>query len=491
MSDFDIDIAGLLNDVLDEKPIVLPEDQPATPEEVTTVVKATEPDATDDILGNIMNEIADEMVDEQLGVITTAPTPTPDSPEAIEEEVTQCVSNGLSTEDVLKGIIAEGLDGDLTQEEHDEVVAASAKLTDGTSLYPEHSWADGMTPEQYEAGKAERSDGADGATVPEATEVSEHVFSTPTDEGVTVPIPTFTSDEIAENLDIRNFATLVTLNTARWHAKVKDHKAAKDAADASGADAEAFEARKKLLVGADEKLRAVHKAIDAARSEHYRLTLPWSTVGVNDQGKRSGGRLMPNTLFMEYTTAMARCKMDMDTKLTVFEQAYPTLVTIAEHNLGTAFDPSEYPNPSSIRGHFRLSFDFNPIPVGSDFKGLQDAQIQKLGTALESKTRTMLENAMQDAWKQLYESVQHAHSRLSNPDAMFHSTLITKLQDHATMLKHLNATGDARMEEVRKLVEDKLTKHDAKDVRDDDALRKRLSGDAAAIVKRMEEIADA
>jgi hypothetical protein len=304
-------------------------------------------------------------------------------------------------------------------------------------------------------------------------------------------MPTFTSDEIAEELDIRNFATLVTLNTARWHAKVKDNKAAKDAADASGADAEAFEARKKLLVGADEKLRAVHKAIDLARTEHYRLTLPWSTVGVNDQGKRSGGRLMPNTLFMEYTTAMARCKADMDAKLAVFEQAYPTLVTIAQQNLGSAFDPAEYPNPSSIGAHFRLSFDFNPIPVGSDFKGLQDAQIQKLGTALENKTRTMLENAMQDAWKRLYESVQHAQARLSNPDAMFHSTLVTKLQDNAQMLKHLNATGDAGMEEVRLLVENKLTKWDAKDIRDDDALRKRLAGEAAAIVKRMEEIADA
>ncbi len=455
MSDFDADIAGLLNDVLDDKPVVLPEDQPATPEEVTVAVQATAPDETDDILGDFLNEIADE----QVAVITTAPTPAPDSPEAIEAEVTQCVSQELSTEDVLKGIVAEGLE---------QVAEVNA-----------------------DAGELETTDGADGATVPASPEVSEHVFSEPTDEGVTVPIPTFTSDEIAENLDIRNFATLVTLNTARWHAKVKDHKAAKDAADASGADAEAFEARKKLLVGADEKLRAVHKAIDLARTEHYRLTLPWSTVGVNDQGKRSGGRLMPNTLFMEYTTAMARCKMDMDAKLSVFESAYPTLVSIAEQNLGTAFDPSEYPNPSSIREHFRLSFDFNPIPVGSDFKGLQDAQIQKLGTALESKTRTMLENAMQDAWKQLYESVQHAHSRLSNPDAMFHATLVTKLQDHATMLKHLNATGDARMEEVRKLVEDKLTKHDAKDIRDDDALRKRLSEEAADIVKRMEEIADA
>ena len=162
-----------------------------------------------------------------------------------------------------------------------------------------------------------------------------------------------------------------------------------------------------------------------------------------------------------------------------------------QSKLGTAFDPAQYPNPSSIAGHFRLSFDFNPIPVGSDFKGLQDAQVQKLGVALNNKTRTMLENAMQDAWKQLYESVQNAVHRLSDPDAMFHSTLITKLQDQAKMLTHLNATKDARMEEVRKLVEDKLTKHDPKDIRKDDALRKRLSESASAIVTRMEEIANA
>src|SRR5690606_31726386 len=67
----------------------------------------------------------------------------------------------------------------------------------------------------------------------------------PVDTGVAIPLPEFTSDEIADSIDIRNFATLVTLNTARWHAKVKDRKAAKVAADASGADDAAFEARKR------------------------------------------------------------------------------------------------------------------------------------------------------------------------------------------------------------------------------------------------------
>lgn len=444
MSDFD-DIASLLNDVLDDKPVKIPEDQPATPEEVTTVAQITAPEATEDALRDFLIEPPEA---------PALSPPPPDSPEAIEEEVTKVCN---SPEEADENINSASPISELEQ----EIVADVVEIETGAIAV------------------------ADGEIV------SEHVFADVPDQGTGVPMPTFTTEEIAKSVDIRNFATLVTLNTARWHAKVKDRTAAKDAADASGADAEAFEARKRLLVGCDAELKAVHKAIDTARTEHYRLTLPWSMVGVNEVGKRTGGRLMPNTLFLEYTTAMAKAKAEMDTLLDVFEKKYPSLLAIAKQKLGTAYDPTQYPNPATIRQHFRLSFDFNPIPIGEDFKGLQDAQVQKLGTALNSKTQTMLENAMQDAWKTLYETVQHAHAKLSNPDAVFHTTLVTKLQDQAKMLTHLNATKDQRMEDVRKMIEDNLTKWDAKDIRDDDALRKRLAESAAEIVEHMEGQADA
>jgi hypothetical protein len=332
---------------------------------------------------------------------------------------------------------------------------------------------------------------------PEATVVEEiavpeqastHVFTDVADNTPTVPIPTFTSDDILNSLDIRNFATLVTLNTARWHAKVKDRKAAKDAAEATGADSAAFEARKRLLVGADGLLKDIHRAIDAARGEHYRLTLPWSTVGINDIGKRAGSRMLPNTLFMEYTTAMAKCKMDMDSTLAKFIPMYPQLVSIAQQKLGKSFNPAEYPNPASIASHFDMSFDFNPIPIGADFRGLQDAQAKKLATALDRKTRTMLENAMQEAWTQLYDLVKHAVEKLTSPDALFHYTMVDKLKDRCKVIKHLNVTSDARIEEVRAAVEKELTKHEAADIRKDDALRKRLATAAREIFDRMKQI---
>jgi len=320
-------------------------------------------------------------------------------------------------------------------------------------------------------------------------EIDNTMFSEAVEEHI-VPVPTFTSEEIMEEMDIRNFGTLVSLTNRRWHAKVKDRKAAKDAADASGADAKSFEARKRLLVGADEKLKRVHKAIDAARTDHYRMTLPWSTVGINDHGKRSGARLLPNTLFFEYAQIMGMHKVEMLESLDKFTTAYPTLIAISQQKLGKAFNQNEYPAPAAIEQHFTLEFDFEPIPVGGDYQGLQDAQVEKLAGALQRKTQKRLENAMQDAWQRLYDDVERAATALSNPDAMFHYTLFDKLAEHASMLSHLNVTKDERIEAIRLRVKGKLTNHDVKDVRKDDALRRRLGEQATAIFGMMKEYAN-
>lgn len=302
-----------------------------------------------------------------------------------------------------------------------------------------------------------------------------------------VPLPTFTSDELMESIQIQNFGTLVSLTNMRWHAKIKDRKAAQDAATASNANSEAFEARKRLLVGADEKLKRVHKHIDAARTDHYRLTLPWSTVGINDIGKRQGPRLLPNTMFFEYVECMGKHKVAMEEALDDFVAAYPTLIAVAQHKLGEAFNASDYPHTDVIRKHFALEFDFEPIPQGGDFQGLQDAQVEKLAANLEKKTRQRLENAMQDAWQRVYEDVSHAAAVLSNPDAMFHYTLVEKLREHATMLTHLNVTKDQTIEDVREEIRKELTMYDAKDVRKDDALRKKMGEAATRIKQTMEE----
>ena len=381
-----------------------------------------------------------------------------------------------------------------TPETPQEVVTGDDLVTEpvAEALSPDENLVEMTEPD----GTTTLVDGGDLATVAsedvasaELPEIDNSMFSEPVVEEH-VPIPSFTDEELMEQIDIRNFGTLVSLSNRRWHAKVRDRKAAKDAADASGADPKAYEARKRLLVGADEKLKAVHKAIDAARTDHYGMTLPWSMVGVNDIGKRAGARLLPNSLFFEYTQAMGTHKAFVEECLDELEAVYPTLIALAQQNLGKAFNQNEYPSPSTIRGHFDLSFDFEPIPSGGDYQGLQDAQVEKLAGALKKKLKVKVENAMQDAWQRLYDDVVHAANMLSNPDANFHYTLFDKLTAHATMLNHLNVTGDPRLKAIQISVRDDLTKHDVKDVRKDDALRKRLADAADKIVTQMQEYAD-
>lgn len=434
MSGFDADIASLLDDVLqDKEPEVAA--KPDTPEIITQELSEapetiTQPLSPDPVPSS--NATLASLLAEESSAIVAA---TPEAISAIQEsEVTTVVSQDSDT-------LEEDLAADAA------LVAADLPPIDNTMF---------------------------------SEAVEEHI----------VPVPTFTSDELMEEIDIRNFGTLVSLTNRRWHAKVKDRKAAKDAAAASGADGESFEARKRLLVGADEKLKRVHKAIDAARTDHYRMTLPWSTVGINDHGKRAGARLLPNTLFFEYAQMMGQHKAEMLESLEKFTNSYPTLIAISQQKLGSAFNQNEYPAPAAIDAHFALEFDFEPIPVGGDYQGLQDAQVEKLAGALERKTKKRLENAMQDAWQRLYDDVERTAIALSNPDAMFHYTMFEKLAEHASMLSHLNVTKDERIEAIRLRVKDKLTKHDVKDVRKDDALRKRLGEQATAIFDMMKEYAN-
>lgn len=310
-------------------------------------------------------------------------------------------------------------------------------------------------------------------------------------EALRIPMPEFTSSELMETMDVRNFATLVTLNTARWHAKVKDKKASKDAASVSGAVADAFETRKKLLIGADEKLKAIHKAIDSARTRHYEMTLPWTTTKIDDNGRRTGARLLPNTLFFEYTKEMAACKAEMKAALDAFVPEYPAMIAIAQQKLKASFNPAEYPNAESIRNHFDLSFDFQPIPKGEDFQGLPKQQLDALAHSINNKAQQQMENAMQDVWIRLYDAVTHMHDRLSSPDRTFHYTMMDNVRETTRLLKHLNVTGNTNIEKIRKYLDKFICPHDAKELRENSVLRSQIAAHVQNVIDKMKQIGGA
>lgn len=302
----------------------------------------------------------------------------------------------------------------------------------------------------------------------------------------TIKMPVFTAEDFAETTDIRNFAMLAVLNTARWHAKARDRQGARDIGAANEAKDTAFEVKKHLLAGADTALKNIHRIIDEARATHYDMTLPWSTTSLQDKGKRTGARLLPNSLFEDYVKAMHGFKERMDAAIKEFVPAYPAMVEEAKKHLGKRFDAGEYPNPSSIAGHFDLSFDFQPLPKGEDFKGLPGKQLQALAEKINANTRKMAENAMQDLWHRVYEAVSHMAERLSSPDKTFHASMIDNIRGVAGMMEHLNITSDPRMEQLRQKIVKHLCPHEAKALRENPVLRQKVGAMAVSILQEMQ-----
>jgi len=286
-----------------------------------------------------------------------------------------------------------------------------------------------------------------------------------------VSFPRFTTEDVAAQLDIRNFATLCRLKVRKWVGRKRDKGAAKKAESDHGSVDGTYTAYKKLFAGTEDKLKAVNSVLDSARTRHYQMTLPWSTMGMDDSGRRDGPRLLANTLFMEYITEMGQAKQLVNTKREELREAFPELIKEARRNLGEAFVITDYPTPDDLESMFNLDFEFSPVPDGMDFKGLPAQQARKLADALTAQRNKCLEGAMQDVWRRMRDVVAKMADRLGDPKHTFHDTLVSNVRETVDLLTHLNATNDATIESIRQRIEKDLCKHDPNTLRND--LRKR------------------
>lgn len=355
---------------------------------------------------------------------------------------------------VLKQIM-EGVDGEQTK----AVEAKAAAIPSGVLVAKQS-----VQPQATDHALASVTAPADTTVVTEGDSDAADEFMA--GGGTAIKFPVFTVDELSSQLDIRNFATLCKLRVRKWVGRKRDKTAARKAETDHGSVDGTYTAYKKLFAGTEDKLKAVNSVLDAARTRHYQMTLPWSTTGMDETGRRDGPRLLPNTLFMEYITEMGQAKQTMQQRFSELRQAYPQLLQEAQRNLGSAFVITDYPTPDELEQLFALDFEFSPIPEGVDFKGLPAQQAQRLSDALEKSKRACMENAMRDVWSRMHDVVFKMAERLSDPKKLFHDTLVTNVQETADLLQHLNAVNDPHIEEIRQRIERDLCRHDARQLRE-------------------------
>lgn len=296
-------------------------------------------------------------------------------------------------------------------------------------------------------------------------------YMNPTATNPTVSAPSIASSAMFAELSIGN-----------WTARKLDKAATKQTTDANGASADAGAFHKKLL--SSPELDAVQKHIAYSRQTvHYRLTMPWSDLGV---------RLLPTAMFADYYKEITAAETEFWRLVHDFLQAYTWSQAQAQARLGNLFSSDDYPSVEIVAAKFRFRHSQTPIPDAGDFRLDIGAQAQAALQQQYSDFYTQqVNNAMGDVWQRTYDALSKVSERLdytggdSKDKKIFRDSLVENVREMLGLLTKFNVTDDQRMENMRVRLEDAMLGVSADALREDDSFRVDTKTKVDAILKSM------
>jgi len=262
-------------------------------------------------------------------------------------------------------------------------------------------------------------------------------------------------------------AMLVDLNIAIYSGRKQDRTTQAEVTLAKGSGSKKAASVYKNLFAECKELEAITKFQARARSEHYRLTLPW-----NDRG----ARLLPTVSLLDYKKVMNQYQAEFDRLVDAFLIKYSTLVAAAAFQLGTLFDRKEYPDAAQVAGRFRMDIAFVPLPTSGDFRLDVESEVQReLMEQYDRRLAEQLASATKDSWTRLYDALQRLSDRLTVDEdgkkKIFHDTIVTGAVELCELLTAMNVTQDPQLESARRKLQEVLLGVTPKELRDEDGTR--------------------
>ena len=287
--------------------------------------------------------------------------------------------------------------------------------------------------------------------------------------------------------EIHERALLVSLKLSSWSARKFDAEVTAEVNEQKEAASDASRVNKGLMPqrvkGAKRtEQNSYHQLcsyMTATRNLFYEKTLLWREDG--------GERLLPFAAATEFRNMMVERKAEIERLTGVFVREYPALKEANKKKLGKMFQESDYPTVADMRSRFSMHIEYNPIPAAdlTARNGMLSELARELNQQHEERLQRAVNNAMGQAWDRLYEVVEHMHERLSTPGAIFRDTLVENLREMCNALGPLNATGDPRLEDLRRRAIERLTVHSVDTLRANDIERTRTAEAADALLRQI------
>jgi hypothetical protein len=280
-------------------------------------------------------------------------------------------------------------------------------------------------------------------------------------------------------------AMLVNLSVSIWSARKHDARISDKVAAEHGADRSMGRYAKHLIPR--ELLAAVNTANTALREHHNLNTLTWGDDGT---------RILPAAHYLGYQAQQQALEDGFGRAVRDFVASYPAYVETARAALNGLFDPQDYPPLDRIARKFAVRRHFLPVAQPDDFRvRLGDAEVARIRAEIEAHTADLVANANRDLWQRVQTVTSRLVERLgafavdpTNGSRVhpFRDSLIENVRALLEIMPRLNITGDARIEQVRQDLAERVACHAPEALREDPGLRAEVVDAASGILARME-----
>lgn len=278
---------------------------------------------------------------------------------------------------------------------------------------------------------------------------------------------------------IQNRAMLVEMSITTWSAFKQDKQVSAEVDQAKGAKVATARVNKRLLAGF-QQVDNIRKFVAEVWNTHYKYTSPWSD---------SGARLLTTASFFEYRPLLAQAEDRFWSLVDELCAVYPTLVSASAFQMGNLHNSNDYPTVAQVRNKFRFAYTFSPVPDTGDWRiDAANEEVAKVRDELSAHYEGVLAQRVagvtNDLWSRLHECLTHMSERLADAEVprdtkegpsyvrVFRDTLVTNALEMCTVLTRLNVTGDPKLEQARQQLEALIVGRSAKDLREDDTLRR-------------------
>jgi hypothetical protein len=285
-------------------------------------------------------------------------------------------------------------------------------------------------------------------------------------------------------------ATLVSVNVSIYTARRFDRNVTDEVNKRHRATDDAGRYNK-LLIEA-EHMKALNSLVSQARELHYKYTRAWGD---------DGQRLLPNTLYKEFTAKFRDIKQEYERAADAFCRNYPRYVQERKAQLNGLFNPADYPSNADIRSKFKLDLRFGNVPDASDFRTDADDDVaDDIRAEIAEAAKQQAMETVNDTFRQIADVVGHMATKLKEFDdydptkknrktgkvqkVYFKDTLVENVRELASLLPAFNITDDPRLTNITSRIAKELLQDTAKDLRENDDAR-------VAVQKSAEEIYDA